>query len=107
MSSNLQAQSLPKTSKEIQNAIQQAELESRKIKNEEHRDDIDNRRKLSKWIISIFVGYIVVVLGIVFACGWGWLTLSDSVMITLLSTTTANIVGLMTIILRYLFPCKQ
>lgn len=66
------------------------------------------RRRLEKWASRIIAIYLFVVLGIV-VCNyasiepfnkWGTMSISDPVMITILSTTTVNIIGLGLIVLR-------
>ena len=41
--------------------------------------------------------------------GFSWknFSISDEVMITLIGTTTVNIIGLLAIVIRYLFPSKS
>lgn len=66
------------------------------------------RRRLEKWASRVIVVYLLLVLGIV-VCNyasiqpfnkWGTMSISDPVMITILSTTTVNIIGLGLIVLR-------
>jgi hypothetical protein len=47
--------------------------------------------------------WLFLVLGIFIAVGKGSLVYSDSVIITLLTTTTANVLGLVAIVANYLF----
>jgi len=66
------------------------------------------RRRLEKWASRIIAVYLLVVLGIVICnytsvkpfCDWGTMSISQPVMITILSTTTVNIIGLGLIVLR-------
>lgn len=66
------------------------------------------RRRLEKWASRVIAFYLLLVLGIVI-CNyasiapfnkWGSMSISDPVMITILSTTTVNIIGLGLIVLR-------
>lgn len=67
------------------------------------------RRRLEKWSLRVIATYLLVMLLIVFCCYTdlpllrdGHLTFSipDTIMVTLLSTTTINIIGLGLIVLR-------
>lgn len=66
------------------------------------------RRRLEKWASRVIAIYLLVVMGIV-VCNygsikpfrdWGTMFISEPVMITILSTTTVNIIGLGLIVLR-------
>ena len=52
------------------------------------------------WIAWLWIAVIVVVLAVQFVCKHG---LNDGVIITLLSTTTINIIGLLYVVVKYLF----
>lgn len=80
----------------------------KKSQKEELKDRQQNRearRKYSIWIFWLLVGYLVVVFSILSlsACKCVCFELSDSVLITLLSTTTANVIGIFIIVVKYLF----
>lgn len=71
------------------------------------------RRRLERWSLRVIALYLVSVLVIVVATyanipfiGMPWLTISDNIMIALLTTTTANIIGLGLIVLRGHFLSK-
>ncbi len=73
------------------------------------------RKRLEKWAKRIIVWYLITVFLIIIlnnngdkdSQSWYLLSLSDSVLITLLSTTTVNIIGLGLIILRGHFYTKE
>lgn len=74
------------------------------------------RKRLEKWAKRIIVWYLITVFVIILLNNndgdkdsklWFVLSLSDSVLITLLSTTTVNIIGLGLIILRGHFYTKE
>lgn len=51
------------------------------------------------------IGFMLIVQGF---CGpQGWFHLSDSVLIALISGASINIIGLMAIVIRYLFPSQR
>jgi len=88
------------------NEAEQQRLLGLQLKNSELAQTLKHRNTfglISVGIVSIWLIYVCVVVGIV-ACGiW---SLSDTVLITLLTTTTINIIGLMVIILKFLFPSR-
>lgn len=51
--------------------------------------------------------WLLLVVGIVFLCGFAVMSLEASVIIALLTTTTANILGLPLIILQGLYPKEK
>jgi len=53
------------------------------------------------WIVPIWIGIILIML---LCQGLKWIALDDGVIITLLATTTANILGLAYIVLKGMFP---
>lgn len=67
-------------------------------------------RKLRLWfsfIVLVGVGtYVGFVINIIYKCGhiFNFFQLETEVIITLLTTTTANIVALLAFVVRYLFP---
>lgn len=75
-------------------------------------DYVKMRRRYGRWILSITYCWILAVLAVVFLQGFQGLQyylgpkfyLSDSILITLLGTTTANVIGLFIIVAKYLFP---
>lgn len=72
------------------------------------------RRRLEKWSLYVIASYLLIVFGIIVATyanicllGMPWLNIPDNVMITILTTTTANIIGLGLIVLRGHFLAKE
>lgn len=66
------------------------------------------RRRLEKWSLRVIASYLLIVLGIVVCnyvyvpsfAGYGTIDIPHPIMITILSTTTVNIIGLGLIVLR-------
>lgn len=68
------------------------------------------RKRLEKWAKRVIVIYLLIVLLLVISDSIvenTWFEISDTVMITILSTTTVNIIGLGLIVLRGHFPQKD
>lgn len=67
------------------------------------KENRKHREKLIQWCKWLATIYLSIILLIVFFLGFELIKLSDWVMIAVLTTTTANILGLMYIILKGLF----
>lgn len=72
------------------------------------------RRRLEKWSLWVIATYLLVVLGIVLCTyakipflGLPFLNIPDNIMVAILTTTTANIIGLGLIVLRGHFLAKE
>lgn len=62
------------------------------------------RKHLSRWVMCIVPSWIGIILVMLFFQGFGLISINDKVLITLLATTTANILGLAYIVLKGVFP---
>lgn len=67
-------------------------------------ENTNARKRLEKWAKRVIVIYLLFVLCVVIINSLRWILISDAVMITILSTTTVNIIGLGLIVLRGHFP---
>ncbi|HBJ97198.1 MAG TPA: hypothetical protein DDZ11_12740 [Lentisphaeria bacterium] len=91
------------------NAADDEKNRSKKLENDEKESIISLRKWLSIIVTCgvilwmIFVGLIV--MGV--ACRWFGAVLSDTVLLALVGGSTANILGMLTIILIFLFPPKH
>lgn len=90
------------------NNVLDYEKEAKRIKNKSDDKDITHRSRLVNWVIIFASCYILIVFVLLFFVhfckGKG---LSDVVTITLLGTTTANVLGLPYIVLKGLFKVKE
>ncbi len=75
-----------------------------KAKADEAEKNVNQRTYISWSIFGVMIAWLVFVIVVVILAGANVLHLSDSVLMTLLATTTTNIIGMWAIILRYLFP---
>lgn len=90
---------------EERNTSQGSDLE-RATKLEElegKRQDRKQRGKIGNRLFSFMYAYMGAVLLIVIATGVGWFRLSDAVLITLLTTTLADVIGVFSFVAKYLF----
>ena len=95
--------------------IKQEQLREAKLKNaaleEENKGDSqdrDQRKEFADKIFSFVCLYMFAVFFILFLCASpNSFCLSDSVLITLLGTTTANVIGILIIVVTYLFSRKK
>lgn len=81
------------------------QLKEAQVKSQEQ--DREQRGKFAKMIFWVVVGYLAVVLLIVILGGAKVLFTTDTVLITLLGTTTANVISLLVIVAKYLFHSKE
>jgi len=73
----------------------------------EKKQYLDLRKKFAWATFALLVLWLAVILVIVFLQGYSCITLSDAVLITLISTTTANIAAYFLVVIRHLFPLPK
>lgn len=78
-------------------AIKQAEAERRRFE-----EDTKNRKVLAYWTFGIITGWLIAVVGLL-----AFNFLPPTVYVTLLTTTTVNIIGLPAIVLHGYFTPKK
>lgn len=71
------------------------------------RQDREQRKKFSFWIFLFVCIYMLIALILLILVGCGCVALNDNVLIALLTTTTANVIGLFTVVAKYLFHPKS
>jgi len=84
------------TKAEIEIASLKEELDGRK-------QDREQRKVFALSIFGLVCAYLLAVLAARFLVGFGLMTLSDIVLNVLLTTTTANVIGIFMIVAKYLF----
>lgn len=67
------------------------------------KQDREQRKKFSFWIFMFVCVYMALALVILILSGFGILDMSDGVVVALLTTTTANVIGLFAVVAKYLF----
>ena len=88
----------------VQNIERESSLTLEEIK--DRIQDREERKKYARHTFVFLVAFTFTVLGIVIAAGldnWICFRLSDTVLITLITTSLASIVGIFAIVMRYLF----
>lgn len=85
-------------------------LDTKKIEYEIRKQDMGERKAYSNKIYCLIASWLIYVGLIIFleALGskCGWFKLSDPVMIALITTSTASVIGLFAIVVNYLFKNK-
>ena len=74
---------------------------------ERYADTSSLRRRTAKWVMWSVSLWLAGVLVVLVCTGLGCFTLSNRVLIALLTTTTANILGLPLVVLRGLYPKEE
>lgn len=70
------------------------------------RQDREQRKTFSKWIFIFTCAYMAVTLAIVCLCALSVMRLSDAILITLLTTTLTEVLGMFAFVAKYLFHHK-
>ena len=78
-----------------------------RLSEKDKEQDIDMRREYADKTYLFVCIYMCFVFFLIFlACSPSTFQMSDTVLITLLGTTTINVIGLFAIVMNYLFPKK-
>ena len=97
---------------EIERKRQEEDLKNMMLQNDglmeenfSKRQDRELRKDFADNIFRLVVYYLIIVFFLVFlsSSGTDSFAISDSVLITILSTMTINVIGLLVIVVRYLF----
>ncbi len=81
------------------------ELVESKLKR--YNDTSDLRKHSAYWVMVVVSFWLILVVSIVFFCGFECMKLEPSVIIALLTTTTVNIIGLPLVLLQGLYPKEK
>ena len=76
------------------------------LKKKDVTQDIKLRKQIVWWVMGVVSIYLMVIIGIIGSTGWQG-RLEPIVLVTLLTTTTINILGLPLMIIHLLFPKKK
>jgi hypothetical protein len=103
------AQEAPEMPVEYQFLDERLKLQEIKIKRKHAKQDIDLRRKYASWLLVILAVELVVVNAMFWAYaeqGKNW-AIPDGVMQIWLGATVVQVVGVVTVVTRYLFPRRD
>lgn len=92
---------------ETKDELKDVQIKKLLSENERYREDTSLRKALATAFTMIISFWLLAVLLILTGNRFHEYNLSDNVLITLLVTTTANVIGMMLIILRNLFPSTE
>ncbi|MDR2813784.1 MAG: hypothetical protein LBB79_03900 [Prevotellaceae bacterium] len=74
---------------------------------ESNKQDRQERKKFANKIFWLLVVFLTVVMAIVFLSGFCAMKLPSTVMVTLLATTSANVIGIFIFVVKYLFKTNS
>ncbi len=98
---------IEQTSKELTIDYLRTQLYRSKEEIKSLRQDRE-QRKIFSFVIFVFMFlYTLFSLIIVFLNGCGSISLSDNVLITILTTSLANVIGIFNFVVKYLFRTKE
>lgn len=80
------------------------DMTMRQQRKERFTQDTRFRKYLAVWVMWIVPCWLVLVIAILFFCGFQKMSLDSKVLIALLATTTVNVLGLAYIVLKGIFP---
>lgn len=83
--------------------IQRKKIERLNEENENIKQDRSQRKIFSYCIFGFMCLYMAASLVVVFLCGFGRMKLNESILITLLTTTLGNVIGVFNFVAKYLF----
>ena len=67
------------------------------------RQDREERKKFGTHVFWLIVGYLTAIFVLLVLAGFGCMSMSDRVQLTLLGTFSANVLGLFWMVMNYLF----
>ena len=97
-------------------AIEQLKIKQKELDNlllaeqlENLIQDREGRKKFADRLFKFLIGFLTCVLLIVLFDGFSFVCfdITDAALVAILTTTTANIIGVFTFVVRYLFPTKK
>ena len=91
------------SSSELVMEIQRKKIEKQSEEIENIKQDRSQRKIFSYCIFTFMCLYMAASLTIVFMCGLKVMCLKESILITLLTTTLANVIGVFNFVAKYLF----
>lgn len=74
---------------------------------ESNRQDRLERKQFARKIFWLLIAFLAATMAIVALCGCRVLSLSDVVVVALLTTTSANVIGIFVFVVKYLFKANS
>lgn len=87
-------------------AYQRANIDKMREELEGLKQDREQRKSFSKMLFFFTCAYMAITLLVIFLCGFSVMHLSDTILVTLLTTTLAEVIGMFNFVARYLFHHK-
>lgn len=90
---------------DLENQRRTAEVDLLQAKVKSAKQDISERQSYASRIYWVIIGWLAAMFGVVVLEGFGvgGFDLADSVLLTLIGGTTANVLGIFVLVARYLF----
>lgn len=83
------------------------ELSMSEQKRMRYEQDTHFRKHFANWVMIVIPAWLLFVILILVGCGSGLMTLDSTVLVTLLTTTTVNVLGLAYIVLKDIFHNRR
>jgi len=88
---------------------EELELEEKELLNTELAQNIKARKRYASAVFILVISWVTLVFALLIFQGFGFrgFHLSDNVLLGAIGSTTADIIGILLIVIRYLFPGKS
>ncbi len=104
---NEKKEKLSKNDLDIDSDDLKAQVEMKRLESYRYKSDTVDRKWLAIWTAGVVTLWLIAVIGILLYNKSQSIGLSDTVLVTLLGTTTLNVLGLSFIVLRGHFTSSQ
>jgi len=82
-------------------------IEEGRVRLESGRTDIALRRRMAYWLLGLFSVNTAGALAMIFLVGFGKMSLSEKVIISVLGATVVEAAAMLVTVTKYLFPAKS
>ena len=103
----IQERPLNNSEEDVLLALQHGKIKKQEEEIKDLQQDREQRKYLSYALFGFMCFYMLVALSIVFCCGLGCMVLHDKVLITLMTTTLADGIGIFSFVAKYLYHNKS
>ena len=92
-----------------QEEVRDLELAKVQLQVQEHSENLEHRKRYASRIFKFVSIWMTMIFCVILLDGWGigGLKISEKVLITLIGSTTLNVLGILAIVANYFFPKKD
>lgn len=82
-------------------------VEEGRVRVESGRTDIRLRKHMAYWLLGLFTGNTMGALAMIFFVGFGLMSLSEKIIISVLGATVVEAAAMLITVTKYLFPARS